>query len=588
MFLYDVAVPEMGLNLTYQSTKKIPIAVRIFVEVKKHLHTGFILGEPKQVLDDSIKIKDIQGIVDERPIIQPDLWNMALYAGRVSLCGAGAALRVILPRPVIMGETFTKHLKPRIFNFDSRNFREKNFFNPIDSERFNFYFSELKPGERTLILFSQKISAKKFFESLPDELKNNALLWSSVIQKKYWDAWRDTQAGNFNLVIGTAGAIFAPFMPQKIIIEDESSPNFIIPPILNISALTLAGHRAKFLGAELITGGRQPSLKTFLRSNPEEKIFPERKNIILADIYHKKTRKEESKGIEGNIPLTFSLVKNTYRELMKGNSVMWILDRLGESSEVFCSRCGEIIKCPKCGISMTSKNDGEFLRCPICKEVRELPPKCESCGFEVLVGRRPGLETLAEIAEKYYDKVILYTNEKVRVKKNSLILTTRLGLDLCEKINPSLIAWLDLDLELSFPGYNTKFEVFNSLWDSYWRAREKREKNSERKILIQARKSGMKLARFLSQGWKNFFPVELNERQEFNFPPFGYVIELEPQKPKLREKILNSFFDAGIFVMDSGDESEPLHINAESLEPIQKVLSSINFPTKELKITLQN
>ena len=98
----------------------------------------------------------------------------------------------------------------------------------------------------------------------------------------------------------------------------------------------------------------------------------------------------------------------------------------------------------------------------------------------------------------------------------------------------------------------------------------------------------MKISKFFPQGWTKFFSQELSERKEFNLPPFGYVIEIEAQKSKIREKLLDSFFEAGIFVMDPGDESQPLHINTESLEPIEKVLSTIKFSPKELKITVQN
>ena len=584
MFLYDIAVPEMSLNnLTYRSPAEIPTGMRVFVEIQNHVHAGFNLGLSKNKLPPDIKIKDIKAIAEENLIIPPDLWDMALYAGRISLCGAAAALKVILPRPLITGGKFKYSL--RNFNFDSGNFCRENFFNPFDSERFNFYISELKSGVRTLILFSRKENAKKFFESLPDEFKKRALLWASAGTQKYWFSWILTYSGNFDFVIGTAGAVFAPLMPQKIIIEDEADKNFIIPPVLNVSARDLAEHRAKFLGAKFITGGRLPSLKTFKDFNPEEKIFPERKNIIFADISHRKTRKEEQKGIEGNIPLTFSLIKNTYRELINKNSVIWILDRLGESSEVFCSHCGEIVKCPKCGSSMRSEDGGNILRCKICGHIQDLPEKCVKCGFEVLTGRRPGLEALVKIAEKYYSRVILYSEKNPSLKKNSLILSTRRGLELCEKIQPSLIAWLDLDLELSFPGQNTKLEVFNLLWQSYWRARTE---NSDRKVLIQSRRYGMNTANFLTQGWAKFFSKELAERQEFNLPPYGYEIELEPQNSKLREKILDSFWGTGIFVMDSGDESQPLRLNLESLGPLEKILNSIKFSSRQLKITVQN
>ena len=585
MFLYDIAVPEMAVkNLAYQSSAKIPIGVRVIVEVGKSFHAGFCLGKCKQDLPPDLKIKEIKAIIDEHPVITPDLWDMALYAGHVCLCGTGSALRVILPRTLIMGEKITG--TPRFFNYDSKNFSESHFFNPNDSERYNFYLSELNPGERTLILFSQKKAAEYFFNSLPEELKTRALLWpSSASGKKYLSAWLQTHDGIFDLVVGSTGAIFAPFMPQKIIIEDEASPNYIIPPVLNISARSLAGRRAAFLGAKFITGGRMPSLRTFKRSKPKENFLPEKKNIIFANINNQKTLNEELKGIEGSIPLTLSLINNTYTQLTKNNSVVWILDRLGESSEVFCSHCGESIKCPVCRNSMRSENEGKTLRCKICGEIQDMPEKCEKCGFKVLKGRRPGLEALEKIAKKYYNKVILYNDKRVSIEENSLYLSTRLGLELCQKIQPSLIAWLDLDLELSFSGYDTKFETFYLLWESYWRGREK---DSERKVLIQSRKYGMKTAKFLTRGWSKFFKTELKERQEFELPPFNYFIEIETENSKKREKLLDAFFDSNIFVMDPGDEELPLYINIETLEPIQKILDGINFQPKDLKITVQN
>ncbi|MBR1486913.1 MAG: hypothetical protein IJ597_06630, partial [Synergistaceae bacterium] len=179
MFLYDVAVPEMSLNnLTYQCPVEIKTGVRVFVKVQKSFHAGFNLGPSKNNnLFPEEKIKNIEAVIDEKPIITPDLWDMILYAGHVSLCGASTALKVILPRFLIMGNKITS--SPQNFAFNSKNFREVDFFNPIDSERFDFYLSELKPGQRTLIMFSQKKTAETFFDSLPDEFKNRALLWKA-------------------------------------------------------------------------------------------------------------------------------------------------------------------------------------------------------------------------------------------------------------------------------------------------------------------------------------------------------------------------------------------------------------------------
>ena len=580
-FLYDVAVPEMALtDLTYQCPIELQSGVRVIVEVQSHLHAGFVLGLSKKDLTD-IKIKNIEGIIDDCRAIDSDLWDMSLYAGRVCLCGAGAALKVILPRPVIMGDKiFSAPAEPI---HDPKNFREKDYFNPIDSERKNFYLDELTSDKRTLMLLPGKEAAKEFFESLPEDLKAQAVLWPSVGGKKLWLTWLMTRDRKFRIVIGSAGAVFAPLMPEKIIIEDEANPAYVIPPVLNISARSLAGRRAAFLGAEFVAGGRIPSLKTFIRSKPEQKVSPDKSDIIIADIFHSKTRNEEAHGVKGSIPLTLSLIKHTYRELAKGNSVMWIMDRLGEASEVFCDNCGEALTCPKCKNIMRVENDGKILKCRVCGSVSDLPERCPHCGGKFFTGNRPGLEALERIARKYYDKVHLYADKYFQPKKASLILSTQRGLRLCEKIKPSLVAWLDLNLELWRPGYDTRREVFSLLWESYWRGRGS---DSGRKVIIQTRRSGLKLARFLYGGWEKFFPNELATRREYNLPPFSHMIELETEDNALRERLLDAFFEAGVFVMDPGDEAQPLYINTDALEPVEKVLSSFASKRKLIRASV--
>ena len=78
-------------------------------------------------------------------------------------------------------------------------------------------------------------------------------------------------------------------------------------------------------------------------------------------------------------------------------------------------------------------------------------------------------------------------------------------------------------------------------------------------------------------------------RKEFILPPFGYSIELETQNKELRGKIMDYFWGIDIFVMDPGDETQPLRINnIQSVEPVEKLLNDMKTSRKELKITLKN
>ena len=65
MMFYDVAVPEMGLDdLTYQCTAEIETGVRVFVEVKKNPHAGFVLGKSEIEPSLEFEIKDVEIVYD--------------------------------------------------------------------------------------------------------------------------------------------------------------------------------------------------------------------------------------------------------------------------------------------------------------------------------------------------------------------------------------------------------------------------------------------------------------------------------------------------------------------------------------------
>ncbi|MBR0257251.1 MAG: hypothetical protein IJQ58_05890 [Synergistaceae bacterium] len=573
--LVEVAVPEMALNsLTYDSNTDIAAGTRVIVEVGRKLHAGFVWGRSKHELPPEITIKPIAGVIDESPVIDRDIWEMALWAGKVCMCGAGTALKALIPKSFYMGEKF---IPPPENDSHHGKFNERNFFNPFDSERVNFFVSELSLSGRVLILFPTKEQAKSFFMNLPDTLKSESLLWPST-SPKLWEAWKAVRSRKFRIVIAPPGGVSAPLMPHKIIVEDESNPSYILPN-LNISARSMAGYRARLQCAEFITAGRIPSLKTYKRTNPRESLRPERKHIIIADI--NASLREEIPGIKGDIPLTHSLINHTYNELAQNRNVIWILDRIGSASEVVCDNCGKPVTCRKCGGAMQSRNDGMLLTCRKCGSIRRMPDKCEHCGYDFLAGNRPGLESLAEIARKYCNSVHVYGEGVKASDMRGLVVSTHRGLVLCGKINLGLVAWLDFDAESFGHEHTAKYNAYSMLYESYWRGREM---NPGRKVLIQAGGSGLRIAGFLARGWGQFIPDELEARREFMLPPFGYAIEIGNADAKTRDSLMDSFMREGIFVMDPGDDDMPLYVNTLTLEPIRKILEPLITIRKSLNI----
>ena len=571
-------------TLVYNCKSAPPAGSRVLVPLGKSKRVGFVLDKSDKELPDDIKVRDVIEIIDTQRVIDADLWDMALWAGKLCMCGAGEVLNLILPKKFLSGEKVDSYTSPDNYK-KMRLGGEVCFYSPLDSERVKFYREELaKPGRVLMMLPSHK-RARSFFSSLPENLKHEAILWPSSVAgagARLWEAWKLAHSKQVRIIVSAPNGIFAPLSPERFIIEDEASPSYIIPYKINISARDLVARRANFLGSEFITGGSLPSLRTFMNSRPKQEVRPDRKNIIIADMNC--SFKEESRGIKGTIPLTRSLIKRTYKALANDRNVIWILNRLGDSSEIFCENCGESLRCPKCNNLMRSESEGFIimLRCRVCGNVINMPDKCGHCGSDFLIGRKPGLEALFNIAKKYFNDVHIYSETSKVQDMHGLILSTNRGLELCSKINPGLIAWLDIDSELSYPDYNTKFNLFTRIWDSYWRGRKQK---SDRKILLQARKSGRIFASsFLDGwGWEKFFTGELRIRQEYELPPYGFMFEISCSDKKLREDVINNLDSKGLFVMDPGEGSEKLYVNTKSYESVYEALKSFYSVGKKTK-----
>lgn len=558
--LLDIIIPapwwnSLIYNYNFNNNFEFKSGQRVRVPLgnKNGGRVGFISGftseeTQKSIINKNIAVKDILELIDDEPVLDFGLWELALWLGRNFLCGTGMALKTICPNEILNGEKID--LNKKNYVKDGAEFRETVFFNPNEAERNAFYIEALKRPLYTLMLFPEVNFAKNFFKNLPENIKNNSILWPSTGGKKLWDAWRGVYSGNIKNVIAPPGGVFAPFSADCIIVEEEASEGYFSRRHPVFSARSVAGKRALDLKCELILGGSMPSPKTFLRNKIKCDFSPDRKNLIFVDI--KRSLKINESGIDGDLPLTISLLERTRNELDAGNNVLWLLDRKGGAAEVFCDNCGHALKCKKCGGIMRSEDNGKILKCSRCAFKEFTPEKCPDCGGEILQGRRPGLEVLRSAAERLIKghEIIMHENKnnKSALKAPALIIGTRGALALCGEYKINLVAWIDLDSELRRNDYNARFRVFYMVWQSCWRGNN----DNERKILIQSRRTGRDFRDFFASGWEKFWREELELRKDLDLPPFGILIQfvtLNADK-KARENFINELEDAGLLVMN--------------------------------------
>lgn len=565
----DVVVPgPWWTPLTYAAERPLPIGARVRVPLGRGTRVGFVLG-PAEGKTPPKNLRTVAELLDEGNVLGGDLWDLARWMGRAFLCGTGQALQTICPGELLRGEPAPSADGPES---SGAVLRESSCFDPRDEVRTELYMRRLEQGGRTLLLFPERRMARAFFDRLPPGIRAEAVLWPSTGGKRLWRAWREVREGLFRIVVGGPGGVFAPLAPEMIIVDDESNPGYIAQRPPRASARSLAGHRAARLGAELFLGGRMPSSKTFLRTSPQCCVLPERRCLVFADM--RRSLAVEARGVEGTLPLTVSLLERTRTVLGEGRNALWILDRRGEAAEVYCSDCGNPVTCPRCGGIMRAEGNGG-MRCVRCGAGEPLERLCSVCRGALWMGRRPGLEALAEIAGRLIRGYPVLPSEAAGHGKGSgasLILGTRGALALCDTLDVGLTAWLDLEAELRRPEYGARFQVFSMLWESCWRGRPARAAR-ERLVLVQSRRSGAVWRDVLARGWGGFWRDELDNRRELGLPPFGVLVQIEPSPGGDRGELLRTLEDAGFFVMDPGEPDLPLWVSAATTEALWQVLA---------------
>ena len=87
--------------------------------------------------------------------------------------------------------------------------------------------------------------------------------------------------------------------------------------------------------------------------------------------------------------------------LAKKEQIMLFLNRRGYAGFVNCRKCGEVLQCPHCDISLTYHN-GERLTCHYCGYTTRMPQLCPSCHSRYIAPFGTGTEKVEALVHKQF------------------------------------------------------------------------------------------------------------------------------------------------------------------------------------------
>ncbi|MHC1786721.1 MAG: primosomal protein N' [Christensenellales bacterium] len=375
-----------------------------------------------------------------------------------------------------------------------------------------------------------------------------AVLHSRLSAGERFDEWRRIRQGQARVVIGARSAVFAPIENLGlIIIDEEHEASYVSDRMPAYDAREVALSRARREGAALLLASATPSILSFARARRGDCTLlemPRRVNgLPMPEVSVVDMREELRLGNKG----MFSglLLEKLDRCMAQGQQAMLFINRRGYAPSVVCRKCGHVMQCSACDVSLTYHAWDQMLHCHYCGGRSRLPALCPGCGSPYLRTVGAGTQRVEEEVQKRYPDVALVRmdNDTTQLKDAHRTLINRFrsgearimvgtqmiakGLDFPQV---TLVGAVLADLSLNLPDYRSAERTFQLLTQVAGRAGRA---SMPGEVVIQTyQPSHYAIKAAASQDYRGFFEEEFARRRRDLYPPFTMLVRLLCQAPE--------------------------------------------------------
>ena len=376
-----------------------------------------------------------------------------------------------------------------------------------------------------------------------------AVLHSQMAAGRRTQDYLRAMLGQAKLVIGTRLAVFTP-LPDVglIVVDEEHDGSFKQDNELRYHARDLAVWRAKQSGCPVVLGSATPSLESWHKAQSGAYRLlqlTERAHAAAqlpqVDILNVGRLKLDN----GFSPQALQLLKQNFEA---GGMSLVYLNRRGFAPALFCGDCGHTFGCPNCSAKMVLHQRARQLRCHHCDHREPIPFKCPDCGNQDLTAVGHGTQRVEETLRAFLPKAAV-----VRVDKDStahkndwadlyrriadneidILVGTQMLAKGHDFARLNLVIVLNADGSLYSADFRAPERLFAELMQVSGRAGRA---DKPGKVLIQTQLPEHPVfAAVKAQDYAVFAENELNERQMFAMPPFGFQTAVRADAPRVAD-----------------------------------------------------
>jgi primosomal protein N' (replication factor Y) len=371
--------------------------------------------------------------------------------------------------------------------------------------------------------------------------------WNKILANKH----------EARLVLGARSAVLLPFQNLGLVVVDESHETsykqYDAAP--RYHARDAAMVLAQMHHAKVLLGTATPSIETYRHASTgkyglvslterfQNAQMPEIHFVDLAEAHRKK---------QMNGHFTQSLVQAIDDTLQAKKQVLLFQNRRGYASFVECSQCAHVPQCPSCDVSLNYHQVTNELRCHYCGYSEKYAAACAACGTVSPQTQGLGTQRLEEEIQQLFPsarvgRMDLDTTRKKHAHQKlitafahgeiDILIGTQMVTKGLDFEHVTLVGVMSADNFLHFPDFRAHERAFQVLTQVAGRAGRFGDKS---KVLVQTFQPSHPVLKFVQQyNYASFFEQQIEQRQQFGYPPFMRIIRIE-----LRHKNMSSLMDA--------------------------------------------
>lgn len=386
------------------------------------------------------------------------------------------------------------------------------------------------------------------------------ILHSGLTLGQRYDQWWRVKNGEFPIVLGSRGAIFAPIEnPGLIVIDEEHEWTYKQgDQAPRYHARAVAEKISEETGATLVLGSATPDVSSYRAGQTGQYQLlelPERvgrnegggspvsvNGMAKVEIIDMRDERED-----GHFEmLSRKLIDAMGKALQDGGKVILFLNRRGSASFVQCLDCGEVRQCRRCDTALTFHRDSNSssgrsgkLVCHYCNYSVRAGSDCPSCGGKQMRRSAPGTQMATETVRQYFPgiEVVRWDSDSARTAADhqkimdefisseaSVLVGTQMvakGLDIP---SVTLVGVISADTGLAVPDFRAGERAFQVLAQVVGRSgRGAWEGNA---VIQTFNPEHYAIQSAADQDYELFYDTEIRLRAAQANPPFTRMIKL--------------------------------------------------------------